>query len=85
LAILRAENVVARRYFWPGCHRCSPFNESASGAEALPVTERLLGELLQLPTGLQLDADAAFSMGRLVALAIQHAPRLRRSIPCLET
>ena len=25
VAVLRAENVLARKYFWPGCHRMEPY------------------------------------------------------------
>ncbi len=52
LEALRAENVLARRYFWPGCHRMQPYRDLYPHAGLLlPVTERIAGEVLVLPTG----------------------------------
>jgi dTDP-4-amino-4,6-dideoxygalactose transaminase len=56
--LLHAEHVVARRYFFPGCHRMEPYR-SAPGAAALrlPHTERLVDRLLTLPTGAGVSPD----------------------------
>ena len=48
LQILHQENVLARRYFYPGCHRMEPYR--ASGL-SLPETERVANRVLSLPTG----------------------------------
>lgn len=69
--LLLAENVYARRYFHPGCHRSEPY---AAMPQALPVTQQLSESLLQLPTGLQLDEDEAAALGRLVAWCVGNAP-----------
>lgn len=47
--ILRAENVLARRYFYPGVHRVPPYRDRAHSP--LPITERLAGEVMVLPGG----------------------------------
>ncbi len=70
-----AENVQARRYFRPGCHRSPPY--SADPTPELPVTERLCRVALQLPTGLQLTADEAAALGELVAFCCEQGRRLR--------
>lgn len=50
LRVLRAENILARDYFFPGCHRMEPY--SGRGIDtALPVTEELAGCVLVLPAG----------------------------------
>ncbi len=50
--VLWAENIFARRYFYPGCHRMEPYKSHYPHAGLLlPVTERLNLRLLQLPTG----------------------------------
>lgn len=50
--VLEAENVLARRYFYPGCHRMYPYSERRHPARLpLPVTERVSAEVLSLPTG----------------------------------
>lgn len=49
---LRAENVLARRYFWPGCHRMQPYADSQPDAwRHLPVTEAVAARVVVLPTG----------------------------------
>jgi dTDP-4-amino-4,6-dideoxygalactose transaminase len=50
-AQLLAENVLAKRYFWPGCHRLPPYSQAGVPGASLPVTESLCDRLLQLPTG----------------------------------
>lgn len=44
---LHAENIMAKRYFWPGLHRVAPYCRG----ETLPETERLAACTLALPTG----------------------------------
>ncbi len=49
---LRAENVLARRYFWPGCHRMLPYRDLFPDAGlSLPHTEAVADHVLVLPTG----------------------------------
>ena len=56
--VLWAENVRARRYFYPGCHRQEPYRTRDTGAGArLPETERLCDRVLVLPTGTAVSAD----------------------------
>jgi dTDP-4-amino-4,6-dideoxygalactose transaminase len=64
--VLNAEGVLARRYFYPGCHRMAPYSERAV-VPALPVTERAAAETLVLPTGTAVstnDIDAVCSLIR---------------------
>ena len=50
--VLWAENVLARRYFFPGCHRMEPYRSAfAEAGRELPEAERLTDRLLALPTG----------------------------------
>jgi dTDP-4-amino-4,6-dideoxygalactose transaminase len=52
IAILHAENVFARRYFWPGCHRMEPYRTLFPKAGIfLPTTEAIAEKVLVLPTG----------------------------------
>jgi len=49
---LNRENVLARRYFWPGCHRMQPYRDLYPHAGlVLPQTERVAAEVMVLPTG----------------------------------
>lgn len=50
--VLMAENVLARKYFAPGCHRSEPYRSLAAYQElSLPATEQLCDNVLCLPTG----------------------------------
>ena len=56
--IFRAENILARRYFYPGCHRMEPYRSYFPHAGLLlPVTERLSKRILCLPTGRNIDKE----------------------------
>jgi dTDP-4-amino-4,6-dideoxygalactose transaminase len=58
LLALHAENVLARKYFWPGCHSMMPYRErGTSDLKRLPQTDRLAAAVLVLPTGLAVTSD----------------------------
>lgn len=49
---LHEQGIIARRYFYPGCHRMEPYRSSDPDAgRHLPVTEWLCERLMCLPTG----------------------------------
>jgi dTDP-4-amino-4,6-dideoxygalactose transaminase len=80
-AVLWAENVLARRYFFPGCHRMEPYRTLFPDvAERLPETERLVQRVLALPTGTSMSTDAVTAVAGLVARAMRDAPRLRAAL-----
>lgn len=59
VAALRAENVLARKYFWPGVHRMEPYRTLFPEAgRALPQTERIAEQVVVLPTGTAVDSDS---------------------------
>jgi dTDP-4-amino-4,6-dideoxygalactose transaminase len=54
---LHAENILARKYFWPGCHRMQPYRELYPHAGLLlPHTEAVANRVVVLPNGETLDA-----------------------------
>ena len=56
--ILSRENVLARRYFYPGGHRSLPYCNEPSGMTAtLPVTEDVCGRVMLLPGGCTMPDD----------------------------
>ncbi|MBL8492566.1 MAG: DegT/DnrJ/EryC1/StrS family aminotransferase [Rhodocyclaceae bacterium] len=69
--LLHAENVLARKYFWPGCHRMLPYREYYPHAGMmLPVTNRVADSVVVLPTGTTIDdthIDAISGLIRLLA------------------
>lgn len=65
---LHAENILARRYFWPGCHNMKPYKELFPHAGLLlPITHRIADQVIVLPTGTTVDA----AMVRTVASVIR--------------
>jgi dTDP-4-amino-4,6-dideoxygalactose transaminase len=52
IKVLHAENVLARRYFYPGCHRMEPYRSYSPHAGLLLAnTERIVRRVMALPTG----------------------------------
>ena len=59
VAILQAENILARKYFWPGCHKQKPYRDLFPHAGLmLPNTETLAGKILVLPNGAGVSDEA---------------------------
>ena len=52
IAALQAENILARKYFWPGCHRMQPYRDIFPDASRVLVnTETLAEKVIVLPNG----------------------------------
>jgi dTDP-4-amino-4,6-dideoxygalactose transaminase len=80
-AVLWAENVLARRYFFPGCHRMEPYRSLfPDAAGRLPETERLVRRVLVLPTGTSMDADSVALVTDLIRRAISQRELLRPAL-----
>lgn len=81
LEILHAENIVARRYFFPGCHRMEPYCSYFPHAGILlPHTESIASEVLLLPTGTAVDEEEIRLICRLISLAVENGAELRRRL-----
>lgn len=81
LRLLQSENVIARRYFYPGTHRCEGFDENAEAdAALLPVTERLCQVGFQLPLGARITEEDVSKICALIAGAHEQASDLRALI-----
>lgn len=74
LAALRENNVLARRYFWPGCHRMEPYRTmDPTAGERLPHTERVADGVVVLPTGTSVDEHSIARIGDLVRAVVGSA------------
>lgn len=72
--LLNAENVLARRYFYPGCHRMEPYRSSSRAAGfRLPQTELVAGRLLTLPSGAAVSADDVMRITDTIRFIIREA------------
>jgi dTDP-4-amino-4,6-dideoxygalactose transaminase len=68
---LRAENILARRYFWPGCHKMEPYRSLFPHAGLLlPHTEAVADRVIVLPTGQTMDAASIAVVGQVVRAAM---------------
>jgi dTDP-4-amino-4,6-dideoxygalactose transaminase len=81
VGVLHAENVFARRYFYPGCHRMEPYRSFFPHAGLLlPETERVARRVLVLPTGTAVTEPQIALVGRILEVAIQNAAAVKRGI-----
>lgn len=71
IQLLWAENIFARRYFYPGCHRMEPYRSHQPHAGLLlPQTEAVASRLLVLPTGTTIDRDDIATICSILRTAV---------------
>lgn len=79
--ILHAENVLARRYFYPGCHEMEPYRSYFPHAGLLlPETKRLTQRVMSLPTGTAIGPEEIALVCQIIRLAITHSEEVRRRL-----
>jgi dTDP-4-amino-4,6-dideoxygalactose transaminase len=84
--ILHAENVLARRYFYPGCHRMEPYRSYFPHAGLLlPETEKLSSRVLILPTGSEIGATEIGEICGIIKTVVQHAAEIHAGAQTLAT
>ncbi|MGA1868183.1 MAG: aminotransferase class I/II-fold pyridoxal phosphate-dependent enzyme [bacterium] len=75
--ILHAENIIARRYFYPGCHKMEPYRSySPHAGMMLPNTEKFVHKVLILPTGPTIDQDHIKRICTILRVAIENSSDL---------
>ena len=78
LEILWAERILARRYFYPGCHHMEPYRSTFPPTERpLPVTDRLAGRVLCLPTGTAMTSEAISTVCAIIRLVAERGHEIR--------
>ncbi len=81
MRVLRAERILARRYFYPGCHRMEPYrSQRPEDGHWLPHTERLVERLLQLPTGTAVSDRDVRVICEVLRLAVENADEIRHRL-----
>jgi len=71
IEVLVAENVIARRYFYPGCHRMEPYRTLFPDAgKELPVTEKLCASVLVLPTGTAVGPSEIGAIAAIIRIVV---------------
>jgi dTDP-4-amino-4,6-dideoxygalactose transaminase len=69
---LRAENIMARRYFWPGCHNMEPYRSLFPHAGlVLPATDAVTRGVIVLPTGQTMDTEMVGAVAQVIRTVVQ--------------
>ena len=75
--VLHKENIIARRYFYPGCHRMEPYRSQQPDAGLLlPETEKLAAQTIVLPTGTEINSEIVQEIVDILRCAIEHSAQL---------
>lgn len=81
VAILTAENVLARRYFYPGCHRMEPYySQDPHVGLTLPETETLTRRVIALPTGTAIGRAEIDKICQIIRMVVTHGKEVRERI-----
>lgn len=84
VAVLQAENVLARKYFWPGCHRMEPYRSLQPNAHLLlPQTERVAARIMVLPTGQSVTGEDITTICAILRTALHAATEIRPALRVL--
>ena len=82
IRILHAENVIARRYFYPGCHRMEPYRSFFPHAGMLlPNTEQVVRNVLTLPTGTAVSRRVVQEICGLIRFSIANCKEITSRLP----
>ena len=71
MRVLYSEKVLARRYFYPGCHRMAPYKGTLTDL-SLPETERISERVLSLPTGTSLSPADISTICEIIRLVVNN-------------
>lgn len=81
VGVLHAENVLARKYFWPGAHRMEPYRSLFPHAGLLlPSTEAVAPRIIVLPTGTAVSEEDIGRIGSLVRTALEQPKAVRAAL-----
>lgn len=79
IQVLEAENVLARRYFYPGCHRMEPYRSyQPHPGLLLPETERLVQRVITLPAGMAIMPEDIKKICQILRFAVAHSYQISK-------
>jgi dTDP-4-amino-4,6-dideoxygalactose transaminase len=80
IEILFAENIMARRYFYPGCHKMEPYRSYFPyNKTLLPETDQLSLKIISLPTGTAVNLSDISSICQVVRLVAENSRHFQSS------
>lgn len=75
IAALHAENILARKYFWPGCHMMKPYRDLFPHAGLLlPHSEAVASRVIVLPNGGAVSADVIATIRNILVTLTTKEP-----------
>jgi dTDP-4-amino-4,6-dideoxygalactose transaminase len=75
IEVLHAENIRARRYFWPGCHNMQPYRDLYPHAGLLlPNTQKVADRVVVLPTGTAMSSEMISDVAAVIRVLIEDRP-----------
>jgi len=78
---LWAENVLARRYFYPGCHRMEPYASRPERLQScLPVTESVAASVLVMPASSAVSTEDVVLISQRIRQALQQHVEVRERL-----
>ncbi len=81
IEVLWAENVLARRYFFPGCHRMEPYRSFQPHAHMLlPRTKEVCQRVLLVPNGTAVGQAEITRICEIIRLAVERGGELTRRL-----
>jgi len=79
MKVLHAENIIARRYFYPGCHNMEPYRSLFPNASLrLTHTDFVAQRVLSLPTGTAVGNREIAKICRILKAAVAHGPEISK-------
>lgn len=80
--ILHKENILARRYFYPGSHKMEPYRSYFPNAGLLlPETEKITSQVISLPTGTAVGIEEIDYICKIIRFIIDNASEIRKRLP----
>jgi len=81
LDILHKENILARKYFFPGCHNMEPYHSfNPDAGLLLPETEKLITKVIVLPTGTSTNETDIKMICKLIGFTIENANMIKKAM-----
>ena len=79
--VLHAENVLVRRYFYPGCHQMEPYRSLFPHAGLLlPETEKLVQRVLSMPNGTAITTGDIELICDLLRFAVENGEAIQEGL-----
>jgi len=74
IRVLHADNILARKYFWPGCHKMKPYRDLFPHAGLLlPNTSQVAERVVVLPTGTTMNDDNIRTIASVIRVSIENS------------